>query len=130
MAFEFNKISKLLVGKKPPEEIIVIAKLKELNDRISKIFNIIKIPSVKKIYKINILIDCFKVSDVLKDKRLVKGFFKLMSKISIKSIIENKKYKPPIHCEEDRQIIKLSSRCLMSSKIENPVDVNPETASK
>ena len=107
-----------------------MAKLKELNDRISKIFNIIKIPSVKKVYKINILTDCFKVSDVLNDKRLVKGFFKLTSNISIKSIIENKKYKPPIHCEEDLQIIRLSSRCLMFSIIEKPVDVNPETASK
>ena len=119
-----------MVGKKPPEEIIVIAKLKELNDLKSKIFNIIKITSVKKVYKINIFADCFKVSDVLNDKRLVNGFFRLISKISIKSIIENKKYKPPIHCEEDLQIIKLSSRCFMFSKIEKPVEVNPETASK
>ncbi len=107
-----------------------MAKLKELNDLMSKILSIIKIPNVNEVYKISIFTDCFKVSEVLKDKRLVKGFFKLISKISIKSIIENKKYKPPIHCEEDRQIIRLSSRCLMFSKIEKPVDVNPETASK
>ena len=81
-------------------------------------------------YKSNILVDCFNVSEVLKDKRLVKGFFKLTSKISIKSIIENKKYKPPIHCDEDLHSIRLSSRCLIFSKIEKPVDVKPETASK
>ena len=81
-------------------------------------------------YKINIFADCFNVSDVLNDKRLVKGFFKLTSNISIKSIIENKKYNPPIHCEEDLQIIKLSSNCLIFSKIEKPVEVKPETASK
>ena len=42
-------------------------------------------------YKSNILVDCFNVSEVLKDKRLVKGFFKLTSKISINKINENKK---------------------------------------
>ena len=96
----------------------------------SIIFSIIKIPSVKDVYKINILADCFNVSDVLKDKRLVKGFFKLASKISIKRIIENKKYNPPIHWDEDLQRIKLASICLIFWKIEKPVDVNPETASK
>jgi len=90
-------MSKLLVGRKPPEEIIVIDRLKELNDRILKIFNIIKIAKVKKVYKINIFALCFNVSEVLNDIRLVKGFFKLTSNISIKRTIENKKYKPPIH---------------------------------
>ena len=32
---------------------------------------------------------CLNVSDLLKDKKLVKDFLKLWSKISIKSIIEN-----------------------------------------
>ena len=123
-------MSKLLVGRKPPEEIIVIDRLKELNDRILKIFNIIKIAKVKKVYKINIFVLCFNISEVLKDIRLVKGFFKLTSNISIKSTIENKKYKPPIHWEDDLHNIKLSSKCFMFSKIEKPVDVNPETASK
>ena len=36
LAFEFNKISKLLVGKKPPEEINVMAKFKESNNNIHK----------------------------------------------------------------------------------------------
>ena len=47
--------------------------------------------NVNKIYKINILDDCFKVSDVLNVKKFVKDFFKLLSKISINKIIENKK---------------------------------------
>jgi hypothetical protein len=59
---------KLFVGKKPPDEIIVIAKLNELKDLILEIFKIIKIPKVRAIYKINILVDCFKVSEVLNDK--------------------------------------------------------------
>ena len=78
----------------------------------------------------NILDDCFKVSDVLKDKKLVKDFFKLLSKISINNIIENKKYNPPIHWEDDLHNIKLSSKCLILSKIVNPVELKPEIASK
>ena len=82
---------KLLVGMNPPEEIKVIAKLNELKERIFKIFKITKIPNVNIIYKINILTDCFKVSDVLNDKKFVKDFFKLTSKISISNIIEKRK---------------------------------------
>ena len=37
------------------------------------------------------------VSALLKDMKLVKDFLKLLSNISIKSIIENKKYRPPTH---------------------------------
>ena len=59
---------KLFAGKKPPDEIIVIAKLNELKDRILEIFKIIKIRKVSAIYKINILVDCLKVSEVLNDK--------------------------------------------------------------
>ena len=84
-------LDKLFEGKKPPEEIRVIAKFKELNILISKIFKIIKIPKVISEYKRNILDDCFKVSALLKDIKLVKDFLKLWSKISIKRIIENKK---------------------------------------
>ena len=43
----FKILSKLLVGKKPPEEIIVNAKLKELNALILKKFKIIKIKRSK-----------------------------------------------------------------------------------
>ena len=88
---------KLFTGIKPPDEINVIAKLNESKDLRSKIFKITNIKNVNKVQRINILDDCFKVSDVLKDKKLVKDFFKLLSKISINNIIENKKYKPPIH---------------------------------
>ena len=119
-----------MVGKKPPDEIIVIDKLNELNDLTSKIFKIIKITNVNKVYKINIFVDCFRVSDVLNDKRFVSGFLRFVSKISIKRIIENKKYKPPIHWDVERQSIRLSSKCFMLSKIEKPVDVKPDTASK
>ena len=48
-----------------------------------------------------------------------------------KTIIRNiKKYKPPIHCDEDLQIINVGSRYFILSNIENPVDVNPEKLSK
>ena len=47
----------------------------------------------------------------------------LLEKIIIK---KNKKYSPPIHCEEDRHKIKVGSRYLMFLKIENPVPVIPE----
>ena len=50
-----------------------------------------KIANVSSEYRINILNDCFKVSALLKDIKLVKDFLKLLSKISNKSIIENKK---------------------------------------
>ena len=127
----FNKIfDKLLVGKKPPDEIIDIAKFKELNDRILSKLRTIKIKNVIIEYNKKILSDCFKVSDLLKDIKLVKDFLKLLSKISINKIIENKKYNPPAHWVADLHRIKLWSICLIFSKIVNPVDVNPEIASK
>ena len=62
---------KLLTGIKPPDEINVIAKLNESKDLRSKIFKITNIKNVNKVQRINILDDCFKVSDGLKDKKLV-----------------------------------------------------------
>ena len=50
--------------------------------------------------------------------------------MSIKKIIEYKKYSPPIHWIDDLQRIKPWSICFTFSKIVNPVDVNPDTASK
>ena len=41
-----NILDKLFVGKKPPDEIMVMAKFKELNNLKLKIFNIIKIENV------------------------------------------------------------------------------------
>jgi hypothetical protein len=93
------------VGKNPPEEIIVIARFNELKDLILNKFKIIKIVNVINKYNKNILKDCFKVSALLKDIKLVKDFLKLLSKISINNIIENKKYRPPIHCVDDRHKI-------------------------
>jgi hypothetical protein len=58
----------LLVGKKPPDEIKVMAKFNELNERIFDMVNKIKIPKVRDVYKIRIFTDCFKVSEVLNDK--------------------------------------------------------------
>ena len=88
----FIKIfDRLFDGKNPPEEITVIAKFNELNILISNIFKIIKIPKVIDEYKRKIFNDCFRVSALLKDIKLVKDFLKLWSKISIRSMIENKK---------------------------------------
>ena len=115
----------MFAGKKPPEEITDIAKLSELK---ALILNIIK--SVKTEYNIKILKDCFKVSALLKDIKFVKDFLKLLSKISINNIMENKKYKPPIHCDEDLHNIKPWSICFIFSNIVKPVDVKPEIASK
>jgi len=76
------------------------------------------------------LIVCLKVSVLLKEIKFVNDFFILLSNISINKIIENRKYNPPIHCEVDLHIIKLSLRCLILLKIVNPVEVNPDIASK
>ena len=84
-------LDKLFDGKKPPDEITVIARFNELNILTSKIFKIIKIPRVINEYKRKIFSDCFKVSALLKDIKLVKDFLKLLSNISIKRIIENRK---------------------------------------
>ena len=56
-----------LVGKKPPDEIIVKAKFNEsktLKEIAFKITNIIK---VRPEYKRKILIDCFSISELLND---------------------------------------------------------------
>jgi hypothetical protein len=76
---------------------MVIDKFNELKDLKSKIFKIKKIEIVIPVYNVKILIVCFNTSELLKDKKFVSDFFKLSSYISIKNIIENKKYKPPIH---------------------------------
>ena len=76
----FVKIDeRLFEGKKPPDEITVIDKFKELKDLISKIFKIIKMEIVIQVYKINILTVCFNISELLKDIKFVKDFLKLSS---------------------------------------------------
>ena len=72
-----NIFDKLFDGKKPPDEISVIERFKELNILISKIFKIKKITNVINEYKRKIFSDCFKVSALLKDIKLVKDFLKL-----------------------------------------------------
>ena len=72
-------VERSLVGKKPPDEIIVIAKFNELNVLMPNKLRIIKIVNVKIEYKINILIVCFKTSVLLNDKKFVRDFFKFSS---------------------------------------------------
>ena len=84
-------LDKLFAGKKPPEEIMVIAKFKELKTLILNKFKTMKIINVKTEYNKNILSDCLKVSALLKDIKLVSDFLKLLSKMSINKIMENKK---------------------------------------
>ena len=45
-------------------------------------------------------------------------------------IIKIRKKRPPIHCVEDLHIIKVGSKYLIFLKIEKPVPVSPDTASK
>jgi len=52
--FEFSTSDKLLNGKKPPEDIRVMDKLKESKVRISETFNTKNINNVKNEYKIKI----------------------------------------------------------------------------
>ena len=72
-----------------------------------------------------ILKHCLIVSFELKFMKLVRDFFKFLSKISIKSIIDIKKYKPPNHCVDDRHNNKLSSKCLRLLNIVSKVMVGP-----
>ena len=56
--------------------------------------NILRIVKIKKVnieYKRKIFKVCFKVSALLKDIKFVNDFLKLLSKISINKIIENRK---------------------------------------
>ena len=123
-------LSKLFEGKNPPEEIMVKEKLNASKVLRSITFKIIKITNVKNEYNIKTLNDCFKVSEVLNDKKSVNEFFKLLSKTSINNIIEKRKYSPPIHCDVDLHNIRLWSIFFTFSKTVNPVDVNPEIDSK
>ena len=128
--FVFTTIERSFKGRNPPDEIKDIDKLKESKVLKSNILRIINIITVSNEYKISILKVCLKVSDILKDKKFVRDFFILSSNISINKINENKKYKPPTHCDDDLHKIKLSSKCFMLSNILKPVDVNPDIDSK
>ena len=68
-----------LKGKKPPEDIKVNDRLKELKVLRPIISRIEKIKKVNKEYKIKIFTDCFIISELLREIKLVKDFFKLSS---------------------------------------------------
>tara|TARA_B110001452_G_C14862165_1_gene301255 strand:+ start:80 stop:352 length:273 start_codon:yes stop_codon:yes gene_type:complete len=82
---------RLSVAKKPPEEITVKAKFKELKVLMPIKLSITKIENVIIEYNKKIFNVCFKVSALLKEIKLVRDFLKLLSKMSINKIIENKK---------------------------------------
>ena len=54
--------------------------------------------------------------------------------LKLKDLLENnkikniRKYKPPIHCDDDLQRIKVGSKYFIFLNIEKPVPVNPEQA--
>ena len=100
-------MSKSFTGKNPPDDINVKDKLNASKSLIFINFKIKKINNVNKEYNVIILKDCFNISLESKDKKSVTLFFKFLSKISISKIIENKKYNPPIHCDDDLHKIKL-----------------------
>ena len=70
-------------GKKPPDEMAVIAKLRELKVLTPKILRIIKIKIVKLEYKRKILIVCFKISELLNDKKFVNDFLNFHRKYQL-----------------------------------------------
>ena len=72
-------LERSFTGKKPPDEISVKAKFKELNDLIEKIFSIIKITSVRAEYNKNIFNACLKISELSKEIKFVKVFLKFSS---------------------------------------------------
>ena len=75
----FNTIDISLKGKKPPDDINVNAKLKELKVLKPIISKIKKIKKVNEKYKIKIFTDCLIISELLKEMKLVSDLFKLSS---------------------------------------------------
>ena len=121
---------KLSIGKNPPPEIKVILKFSELNNLIPDKFNKLKITILSIEYIINIL---NKLSFILfSELKLLSPEYVRFVILKLKDLFENiinkknKKNKPPSHCEEDLQRIRVGSRYFISLKIENPVPVNPE----
>tara|TARA_A100000164_G_C21844241_1_gene741693 strand:- start:782 stop:997 length:216 start_codon:yes stop_codon:yes gene_type:complete len=64
----FKILESSFVGRNPPDEIIEKAKLRESKVLIEIRFKIKNIDKVKPEYKINILIDCLSISELLNDK--------------------------------------------------------------
>jgi len=64
----FKIFESSLVGKNPPDEIIVKAKFNESKLLTEIKFKTININNVKPEYNKKILIDCFKISELLKER--------------------------------------------------------------
>ena len=79
--WEFSLIifERSFTGRNPPDDIREKARFKESKDLIEKIFRIIKIIRVKPEYRRNILITCFKISELLKEIKFVSVFLKFSS---------------------------------------------------
>tara|TARA_Y100001958_G_C20829618_1_gene280991 strand:- start:36 stop:293 length:258 start_codon:yes stop_codon:yes gene_type:complete len=76
---EFSITDISLKGKKPPDEIKVNAKLKELKVLKPINSNIKKMNNVKVEYRIKIFTDCLMISELLREIKLVSDLFKLSS---------------------------------------------------
>ena len=79
-------------GKKPPDDIIVKARLKESRYLKPENFKSRNINNVRNKYKVSIFINCFKISELLKRNKSVNVFLRFISKISINITMLNKKY--------------------------------------
>ena len=75
----FIILDKSFTGKNPPDEIIVKARFNESNVLIENRLSNINITTVKQEYSIKILVACLKLSELLKDVKLVNVFLKLSS---------------------------------------------------
>ena len=79
--WEFSLIifERSFTGRKPPDDIKVKARFNESKDLIEKMLRTIKIINVKPEYRRNIFIACFKISELLKEIKLVSVFLKFSS---------------------------------------------------
>ena len=77
--FSFIMLERSFTGKKPPDEINVKAKFKELKDLIENKFRIIKIKRVNAEYNKKILIVCLKISELSNEVKFVRVFLKFWS---------------------------------------------------
>ena len=132
--FEVTISLKLSDGKKPPPEIKVMVKFKELKSRTPEKLSKVNIIKLKTVQKINIFIMLFFIfsSDLklLSPEQVKLVILKLKVLLENNNIKKIKKYKPPIHCVDDLQSINVGSKYFIFLKIEKPVPVNPDIASK
>ena len=79
--WEFSLIifERSFTGRKPPDDIKVKARFNESKDLIEKMLRTMKIINVKPEYRRNIFIACFKISELLKEIKLVSVFLKFSS---------------------------------------------------